>query len=58
MLPVTAKKWPAVHSNLTDLVPPELIMGNFITKFSVHHFQSLARRWGNVAELRAINDVI
>lgn len=58
MLPVTAKKWPMVHSNLTDLVPPDLIMGNFITMCSVLNFQSLARRWGNVAELRAINDVI
>lgn len=45
-------------SNLTDLVPPELIIENFITKCSVLNFPSLARRSGNVAELSAINDVI
>lgn len=54
----SAKKWPGVILNLTDLVPPELIIENFITKYSVLNFPSLARRSGNVAELSAINDVI
>lgn len=45
-------------SNLTDPVPPELIIENFITKLCVLNFPSLARRSDNVAELSAINDVI
>lgn len=45
-------------SNLTDPVPPELITVNFITKYLLLNFQSLAKRMRNVAALSAINGTI
>lgn len=45
-------------SNLTDPVPPELITVNFITKYLLLNFQSLAKRMRNAAALSAINGTI
>lgn len=45
-------------SNLTDPVPPELITVNFITKYLLLNFQSLAKRMRNAAALSAINGSI
>lgn len=51
-------KWPEVISNLTDPVPPELITVNFITKYPLLNFQSLAKHTRNAAALSAINGII
>ena len=45
-------------SNLTDPVPPELITVDFITKYPLLNFQSLAKHTGNAAALSAINGTI
>ena len=46
------------YRNLTDPVPPELITVDFITKYPLLNFQSLAKRTGNAAALSAINGTI
>lgn len=51
-------EWPEVISNLTDPVPPELITVNFITKYPLLNFQSLAKRTRNAAALSAITGII